>query len=191
MVQSERFRAKQVSTGRRFPDESDLPPGLTCRPLRLRPERSRPAGRRWQTPPLPSAPVGQPAASGATPAGPALPAAAEPARTQTQTKLDRSHCTLQSPTFKSKLQFCAGRIKKYNHTAAAAAAAHSSYLGKQFLLLSEELLLRDAQVLQPGAGLPPLQGHRLALLQHVLHLRYVRREAETLECCGVFARDQS
>lgn len=63
-------------------------------------------------------------------------------------------------------------------------ASHSSYLGKQFLLLSEEFLLRDAQVLEPGAGLPPLKGHSLALLQHILHLRYVRRETETLECCG-------
>lgn len=61
-------------------------------------------------------------------------------------------------------------------------AAPTSYLGKQFLLLSEELLLWDAKVLQPGAGLPPLQGHCLALLQHVLHLRYVRRESKTLQC---------
>lgn len=68
--------------------------------------------------------------------------------------------------------------------------SHSFYLGKQFLLLSEELLLRDAQVLEPGAGLPPLQGHGLALLQHILHLRYVRCETETLECCGVGARGQ-
>lgn len=76
-------------------------------------------------------------------------------------------------------------LVRNNHT-----ASHSSYLGKQFLLLSEELLLRDAQVLEPGAGLPPLQGHGLALLQHILHLRYVRRETETLECCGVGARGQ-
>lgn len=51
---------------------------ITCLPLRLHPERSRPAGRRWQTP-RPSVPVGRPAASVATLAGRALPAAAAPA----------------------------------------------------------------------------------------------------------------
>lgn len=48
-----------------------------------------------------------------------------------------------------------------------------SYLGKQFLLLSEQLFLRDPQVLQSGAGLPPLQSHSFTLLQDVLHLRDV------------------
>lgn len=76
-------------------------------------------------------------------------------------------------------------LRKKNNTKMTT-AAHTSYLGKQFLLLSEELLLRDAKVLQPGAGLPPLQGHCLALLQYVLHLRYVRRKSKTLQCCSVF-----
>lgn len=59
-----------------------------------------------------------------------------------------------------------------------------AYLGKEFLLLPQQLLLGDAEVLQAGAGLPPLQGHRLALLQHVLHLRDVRGEAQALQSCG-------
>lgn len=56
-------------------------PGITCHPLRLRPEKNRPAGWRWQML-LPSVPVGRPAASVAIPAGRALPAAAAPAETQ-------------------------------------------------------------------------------------------------------------
>lgn len=56
-------------------------------------------------------------------------------------------------------------------------AAQTSYLSKQFLLLSKELLLWDAKVFQPGACLPPLQGHCLALLQYVLYFRYVRSES--------------
>lgn len=61
--------------------------GITCHPLRLRPERNRPAGRRWQML-LPSVPVGRPAASVATPAGRAPPAAAAPAATQSDQNRD-------------------------------------------------------------------------------------------------------
>lgn len=60
---------------------------ITCHPLRLRPERNRPAGRRWQML-LPSVPVGRPAASVATPAGRAPPAAAAPAATQSNQNRD-------------------------------------------------------------------------------------------------------
>lgn len=58
-------------------------PGITCHPLHLRPEKSPPVGWRWQML-LPSVPVGQPAASVATPAGRALPAAAGPAEMQSK-----------------------------------------------------------------------------------------------------------
>lgn len=50
---------------------------VTCRLRRLRPGRSRPAELRWPRP-QPSAPVVPPAASEATPAEPALPAAVGP-----------------------------------------------------------------------------------------------------------------
>lgn len=63
-----------------------------------------------------------------------------------------------------------------------------SYLGKQFLLLSEQLFLRDAQVLQSRARLPPLQGDRFTLLQHVFHLSDVRCETEALKGYGVKAK---
>lgn len=72
-------------------------PGITCHPLHLRPEKSRPVGWRWQML-LPSVPVGQPAASVATPAGRALPAAAVPTEMQSkQTRKGKSstyyaHC---------------------------------------------------------------------------------------------------
>lgn len=66
-----------------------------------------------------------------------------------------------------------------------------SYLCKQLLLLSEELFLRDAQVLQSGAGLPPLESYGFTLLQDVFHLRDVRRETKTLEGCGVKTRGES
>lgn len=56
-------------------------PELTCRPPRLRPEKIRPVGLRWRTP-RPSEPAGRPAASAATPAGRAPPAAAGPAESQ-------------------------------------------------------------------------------------------------------------
>ncbi|TNN35002.1 hypothetical protein EYF80_054837 [Liparis tanakae] len=46
-----------------------------------------------------------------------------------------------------------------------------SYLGKQFLLLPEELFLWDPQVLQSRAGLPPLQSYRFTLLEDVFYLR--------------------
>lgn len=68
-------------------DKVNVIPGITCHPLRLRPERNRPAGRRWQML-LPSVPVGRPAASVATPAGRAPPAAAAPAATQTNQNRD-------------------------------------------------------------------------------------------------------
>lgn len=55
------------------------------------------------------------------------------------------------------------------------------YLGKQLLLLSEELFLRNAQVLQSRAGLPPLQGYSFTLLQDVFYFRNVRCKTETLE----------
>lgn len=48
-----------------------------------------------------------------------------------------------------------------------------SYLGKQLLLLSEQLFLWDTQVLQPGTRLPPLQSDSLAFLQHIFDFRYV------------------
>ena len=63
-----------------------------------------------------------------------------------------------------------------------------SYLGKQFLLLSEQLFLGDAQVLQSRARLPPLQGDSFTLLQHVFHLGDVRCETEALKGCGVKAK---
>lgn len=66
-----------------------------------------------------------------------------------------------------------------------------SYLCKQFLLLSEELFFRDAQVLQSRAGLPPLQSNSFTLLQDVFHLRDVRCETEALERCGAKARGES
>lgn len=54
--------------------------GITCLPLRLHPERTRPAEQCWQML-LPSVPAGRPAASATTPAGQALPAAAVPVGT--------------------------------------------------------------------------------------------------------------
>lgn len=67
----------------------------------------------------------------------------------------------------------------------------SSHLGKQFLLLSEELFLWDAQVLQSRAGLPPLQSHSFTLLQDIFHLRDVRSETKTLKGCRVKTRGES
>lgn len=62
------------------------------------------------------------------------------------------------------------------------------YLGKQFLLLSEELFLWDAQVLQPRAGLPPFQSYSFTLLQDIFYLCDVWCETETLKGCGVKTR---
>lgn len=66
-----------------------------------------------------------------------------------------------------------------------------SYLGKQLLLLSEQLFLWDTQVLQPGTRLPPLQSDSLAFLQHIFDFRYVWCETKTLKGCGVKAGGES
>lgn len=66
-----------------------------------------------------------------------------------------------------------------------------SHLGKQFLLLSEELFLWDAQVFQSRAGLPSFQGYGFTLLQDIFHLCDVRCETEALERCGLKARGES
>ena len=56
-------------------------------------------------------------------------------------------------------------------------------LGEQLLLLSEQLLLRDAQVFQPRALAAPLSRDVLTLAGHLLHLLAVVGEAQLVQSC--------